>query len=156
MQRHDSIAGEPYGSAETLLHRPLTEKIIGVFYDVYNELGHGFLESVYSEAMEMALADAGLEVQTQVAVPVWFRGRRIGEYKADFLVEGKILIELKAVRALDASHQAQLMHYLKATSFEVGLLFNFGSPRPEFRRLVFENSRKQIRENPRKSAVGSS
>jgi GxxExxY protein len=147
---------EPNADTELLLHRATTEKIIGVYYDVYNELGHGFLKSVYAEALAITFNDAGLKIAREVAVPVWFRGRRIGEYKADMLVEDKILVELEAVPSLHASHQAQLMHYLKATTFEVGLLFNFGGARPEFRRTVFENSRKQIRDNPSKSAVGSS
>ncbi len=142
------------GTAE-LKHRELTEKIIGIFYDVYNELGHGFLESVYQSAMEIALKDAGLRVEREVAIPVWFRSRDVGNFKADLLVEGCVLLELKTAQAIDRAHEAQLMNYLRATEIEVGLLFNFG-PKPQFRRIVFENERKKIRVHPRESAVEAS
>ena len=135
-----------------LVHEELTEKIIGVYYDVYNELGHGFLESVYQEAMCIALVSAGLKVQRQVATPVWFRGQQIGDFRADLLVDDAVLIELKAVVHIDAAHEAQLLNYLRATAIEVGLLLNFG-PRPQFRRLVFANERKRIRAYPRESAA---
>ena len=135
-----------------LLHGEITEKILGVFFDVYNELGHGFLESVYEEAMRQALEEAGLAVECQVPVPVWFRGRQIGQSFADILVSKVVLLELKCVRKLEAVHDAQLLHYLRATPIEVGLLLNFG-PRAEFRRLLFDNPRKLIRENPCKSVA---
>ncbi|HEY1677937.1 MAG TPA: GxxExxY protein [Candidatus Sulfotelmatobacter sp.] len=130
----------------------MTDKIIGVFYDVYNELGYGFLESTYAEAMVIALQDAGLQVAREVTVPVWFRGRKAGQYFADLLVEGTILLELKTARNIDSANEAQLLHYLRATQIEVGLLLNFGM-RPQFRRLLFDNERKQIRENPCKSVA---
>jgi GxxExxY protein len=126
-----------------LMHKELTETIIGVFYEVYNELGHGFLESVYERAFEIALAGKGLNVLPQIEVPVWFRGQKIGDFVADILVNKCVLLELKAVRTLDSAHEAQILNYLRATEIEVGLLFNFGI-KPEFRRLVFENSRKQV------------
>jgi GxxExxY protein len=134
------------------MHSGLTSKIIGVFYDVYNELGHGFLESTYSAAMVLALKQSGLIVTQKVGVPVWFRGEKIGQYFADMLVENKVLLELKAVRTLEPAHEAQLLHYLKATEIEVGLLFNFG-PKPQFRRFLFDNARKKIRANPCKSVA---
>jgi len=133
-------------------HRDLTEKIIGVFYAVYNELGHGFLESVHEQALALALVQAGLNVQRQVPVVVWFRGQKIGDFRADMLVEGLVLLELKAARTIDQAHEKQLLNYLRATDVEVGLLLNFGI-RPEFRRLVFENERKKIRVDPRESAA---
>ena len=126
-----------------LKHKELTETIIGVFYEVYNELGHGFLESVYEKAFHFALNAKGLEVLRQIDVPVWFRGQRVGDFVADILVNKSVLLELKAARTLDSAHEAQLLNYLRATEIEVGLLFNFGI-KPEFRRLVFENSRKQV------------
>jgi GxxExxY protein len=122
-------------------HRDLTYKIIGVFYDVYNELGHGFLESVYQKSLGLALEAAGLEICWPVAIPVWFRGLQVGHFEGDMLVERCVLLELKAVRALDGSHQAQLLNYLRATDIEVGLLLNFGV-KPEFKRLLLDNSRK--------------
>ena len=137
-------AGALSENAPGLKHGDLTQKIIGEFYDVYNELGHGFLESVYEDAMLIALGEAGLEVERQVPVPVWFRGRRIGDFKADIIVEKKVVLELKTARNLDPTHEAQLLHYLKATEFEIGLLLNFGS-RPQFRRLILDNDQKRIR-----------
>ena len=139
-------------SPVNLKHGELTEQIIGVFYDVYNELGYGFLESTYSEAMLIALQDAGLAASREVSVPVWFRGRKVGQYFADLLVNDCVLLELKTARNIEPSHEAQLLHYLRATEIEVGLLLNFGV-RPQFRRLLFDNPRKKIRENPCESVV---
>jgi GxxExxY protein len=135
-----------------LEHSELTAKIIGVFYDVYNELGYGFLESVYEDCMMIALHDANIAARGQVPLPVWFRGHRIGEFRADILVENTVLLELKAARAFDPAHEAQLLHYLKSTQIEVGLLLNFGA-QPQFRRLIFNNERKKIPENPRESVA---
>ena len=124
-----------------LKHRELTQKIIGVFYEVYNELGHGFLESVYQKSLCLALNERGLTVHSPVDIPVWFRGHRVGDFEADVLVEKCVLLELKAVRTLDSSHQAQLLNYLRATDLEIGVLLNFGV-KPEFKRLVYDNLRK--------------
>ncbi|CAN5557777.1 GxxExxY protein [soil metagenome] len=124
-----------------MLHHELTEKIIGVFYDVYNELGHGFLESAYETAMVIALRETGLVVEQQVEIPVWFRGQKIGTFFAALLVEGCVIVELKAVRSIDPSHEAQLLHYLRATQIELGLLLNFGV-RPEIKRKIYDNPRK--------------
>jgi GxxExxY protein len=136
-------------------HAELTEEIIGVFYEVYNELGIGFLEKVYEEAMALVLRSKGIAVQTQVSVPVWFRGTKIGSYEADLIVAGSVLVELKAGKALDPSHEAQLLNYLRATEIEVGLLLNFG-PRPQVRRFAFENERKGISVHLRSSAAKGS
>jgi len=113
-----------------------------VFYEVYNELGHGFLESVYHRSLVIALESAGLKVCSQMDVPVWFRGHKVGNFVADVLVENCVLLELKAARMLDSSHRKQLLNYLRATEIEVGLLLNFGE-RPEFKRVVFDNLKKQ-------------
>ena len=139
-----------------LLYPELTEKIIGVYYDVYNEIGHGFLESVYSDCMKLALTQAGLSVQQEVAIPVYFRGHDVGKFKADLVVNNCILVELKAAQNLDRTHEAQIMNYLRATPLEVGLLFNFGASRPQFKRFAFANEKKKIRVHPRESAVGPS
>jgi GxxExxY protein len=136
----------------SLKHSEVTEKIIGVFYDVYNELGHGFLESTYAEPMLIALAQSGLAAVREVPVPVWFRGQKVGQYFADLLVDDAVLLELKAARNLESAHEAQLLHYLRATEIEVALLLNFGL-RPQFRRLLFDNTRKKIRENPCESVA---
>src|SRR4028119_2334319 len=103
-------------------HAELTDRIIGVFFEVYNELGHGFLESVCESSMAIGLEDAGLRVQRQVPIKVWFRGREVGTFFADFVVEGLVILELKAARNVDPAHEAQLLNYLRATLIEVGLL----------------------------------
>lgn len=123
-----------------------------MFYDVYNELGYGFLESTYAEAMVIALNQSGLRAIREVPVPVWFRGKKVGQYFTDIVVENAVLLELKAARSLEPAHEAQLLHYLRATEIEVGLLMNFGL-RPQFRRLLFDNERKNIRENPCESVA---
>lgn len=129
-----------------LRHGALTKKILGVFYEVYNELGHGFLESVYHRSLALALESLGLNVCNRVAIPVWFRGHQVGYFQADIMVEKCVMLELKAVRTLDSAHRAQLLNYLRATEIEVGLLLNFGE-KPEFKRLIFDNSKKKSR-NP--------
>ena len=110
-------------------HSALTDKTISVFYDVYNELGYGFLESVYERAMCKALGSAGLLVECQVPVPVWCRGEIIADFRADLVVGRSVIVELKATHAIDASHLAQTPNYLRATAFEMGLVLNFG-PKP--------------------------
>lgn len=125
----------------------LTGQIIEVFYAVYNELGYGFLESVYEKAMCIALAQAELSTIAQRDLTVYFRGHVVGEFTTDIIVEGRVLVELKAARAFDSSHEAQTLNYLRATDIEVGLLINFG-PKPEFKRFVFDNDRKAERAAP--------
>jgi GxxExxY protein len=125
-------------------HEEITEKIIGIFYDVYNELGHGFLESVYEQSMAIALREAGQVVQ-QAPITVYFRGQMVGEFRADLMVDDCVLVELKAARAIESAHEAQVMNYLRATRIEIGLLMNFG-PKPEFKRFIFDNDRKSRRD----------
>ena len=140
--RSDKEEGE-----EEYMHAALTGRIIGVFYDVYNELGFGFLESVYKEAMRLALRDVGLAVNPIAELPVWFRGQQVGVFIPDLLVEGLVYLELKSVRSLDPAHESQLLNYLRATPIEVGLLLNFG-PKPQVKRLLFDNPRKRHRGVP--------
>ncbi len=123
-------------------HDDLTERIIGVFYDVYNELGYGFLESVYREAMRLALTQVDLRVNTEVPVPVSFRGSVVGVFRADLIVNDAVLVELKACDQMVRQHESQTMHYLRATPIEVGLLMNFG-PSPRFKRFVMDNELKK-------------
>jgi GxxExxY protein len=125
-------------------HEELTGRILKVFYEVYNELGYGFLESVYEKAMALALNAAGLKTERQMPVVVWFRGNAVGDFAADLLVRTSVLVELKATRTLEPAHEAQLLNYLRATEIEVGLLLNFG-PKPQVRRFVFDNERKKCR-----------
>jgi len=135
-------------SPTELKHADLTSKVIGVFYEVYNELGHGFIESVYENSLAIALREAGHEVFQQVDIPVWFRGNQVGDFDADLLVDRSLILELKSARTIDPAHVAQLLNYLRATRIEVGLLLNFG-PKPEFRRMAFDNSRKGTGKNPK-------
>jgi|SRR5579871_1488566 len=146
----DKLLVLQHAASRDFKHAQVTEKIIGVFFQVFNELGLGFLECVYEQAMAIALAEAGLNVKRQVSIPVWFRGQQIGDFKADMLIERNVLLELKAVRTIDLAFEKQLLNYLRANDIEVGLLLNFGH-KPEFRRLVFENSRKKICVNPRRN-----
>ena len=120
-----------------LIERELTDKIIGACIEVSNELGSGFLESVYQKATLRALRQIGLHVAAQVPLEVIFRNEVVGEFFADILVEAKVILELKAVRALLPEHEAQLMNYLRATGIRVGLLVNYGKPRLEWKRIVF-------------------
>jgi len=115
----------------------LTEQIIGCAFSVSNTLGFGFLEKVYENALAVELRENGLEVAQQCPLPVAYKGVSVGEYFADLLVEGKVIVEIKAVRRLDNSHLAQCINYLKATGLRVGLLLNFGRPKLEVRRVVF-------------------
>lgn len=125
-------------------HQELTEQLIGIFYEVYNELGHGFIESIYEKAYTRVLTERGIRFEQQSPITVFFRGSELGEFKADLIVESLVIVEFKAVRALDPSHEKQLINYLRATNLEVGMLFNFG-PRAQVRRLVLDNERKRDR-----------
>ena len=108
---------------------------------MYNELGVGFLESVYQHAMVIALTELGVEVVAEPSISVSFRGRTIGTFRADLVVGDAVIVELKAGRALDPAHEAQLLNLLRASTYEVGLLLHFG-PKPQFRRLIYSNDRK--------------
>ena len=99
-------------------------------------LGHGFLETVYQNALAVELAQAGIEHQKEKIFPVHYRGQKVGNYIADLVVAGTVVVELKAVEALSAPHSAQLLNYLKASRLPVGLLFNFGKPRIEVKRVL--------------------
>lgn len=121
-------------------HADVTERTIAAFFKVYNTLGYGFLEKVYQNAMAVELAAQGLTAMPQAPLTVHYAGVAVGEYFADFLVEGRVIVELKAVEQLAAEHHAQLLNYLKATDITIGLLLNFG-PKPEVKRKVYETVR---------------
>ena len=125
-------------------HAELTEKIIAAFYAVYNTLGTGFLEKVYRNALALELAKRGLDAQIEVPIRVYYDGVEVGEYFADLVVQKCVLVELKAVEKVSGEHEAQLLHYLRATDYEVGLLLNFG-PEPLVRRKVLDAARKKAR-----------
>ena len=126
-----------------LLHKDLTEAIIKTFYDVYNELGYGFLEKVYQNSMYIELKARGFNVEAQKQIKVYYKNQQVGEYYADLVVNDLIIIELKAAEVIIEEFEWQLINYLRGTDKEIGLLFNFGK-KPEFRRKVFENSRKNL------------
>lgn len=125
-------------------HQDLTRKILSVFYEVYNQLGYGFAEAVYERAFANALVTRGLGAERQRAVTVWFQGRSVGRYRTDIIVDNTVVLELKARPTLERHHESQLLNLLRGTRFEVGLLLNFG-PKPEVKRLIFSNSRKEVR-----------
>ena len=122
-------------------YKELTEKIIGIFYKVYNNLGYGFLENVYENAMILDFKKENILAVSQYAIKVLYEDEIVGEYFADILVDNKVIVEIKAARILALEHEAQLLNYLKATDKEVGLLLNFGS-KPEIKRKLFDNFRK--------------
>jgi GxxExxY protein len=122
-------------------YKELTEKIIGVFYNVYNNLGYGFLEKVYENAMMLDFNKEHVPAVSQYPIKVLYEGETVGEYFADILVNDKVIVEIKAAKNLASENEAQLLNYLKATDKEVGLLLNFG-PKPEIKRKVFDNYRK--------------
>jgi GxxExxY protein len=122
-------------------HTDITDLIIKAFYTVYNTLGYGFLEKVYRNALTIELRKLGLDVIQEARITVYYDGQVVGEYFADLLVASAVIVELKAVKSLLSEHEAQLLNYLKATPYEVGLLLNFG-PKPEIKRKAFDNSRK--------------
>jgi GxxExxY protein len=119
-------------------HAEITQRIISAFYTVYNALGYGFLEKVYVNALRLELRKSGLQVVQEAAIGVHYNGQVVGEYFADLVVNDLVLVEVKAVRTLAEDHEAQLLNYLKATPFEVGLLLNFG-PKAEIKRKAFDN-----------------
>jgi GxxExxY protein len=106
---------------------PLSSKVIGLAIKVHAELGSGFVESIYHRSLEIELAEAGLDFISEAPLPVFYRGRVVGNFVADMMVEGRLLLELKAVEILPVSAEVQPVNYLKASGFDIGLILNFGS-----------------------------
>lgn len=125
------------------LHKEITNKIIKAFYNVYNELGYGFLEKVYENAMLLELRKMKLLCEKQKPIKVYYDKIVIGEYFADIIVEDKIIVELKAAENICQEHEIQVINYLKSTNIEVGLLLNFVKE-PQFKRKIFTNDRKSV------------
>lgn len=123
-----------------LIHEDITDGILHAFYTVYNELGYGFAEKVYENALIIELQALDFEVRAQYPIAVYYKGRIVGEYVADLLVNDSVIVELKAAECLSKAHAAQLQNYLRATEIEVGLLLNFGK-KAEFERKVFQSAR---------------
>ena len=117
----------------------LTGKIIEAAYKVHNILGFGFLENVYQNALSVELKKSGLQYEKEKAIKVYYDKNLVGDYKADLIVEGKVILELKSVKDLHAAHETQLINYLKATGIEIGLLINFGKS-VEVRRKVIDKA----------------
>ncbi len=130
-------------NSKSLLHKDITDGIINAYYYVYNELGYGFLEKVYQNAMLIELKERGFKVESQKIIKVYFKDIIVGEYFADIIVDDKIILELKSCESLAAEHEVQLFKYLKATEIEVGLLFNFGK-RAAFKRKIYTNDNKKF------------
>ena len=122
-------------------HKKLTEKIIKIFYKVYNKLGYGFLEKVYENAMSKELRKMGFKVLQQQPIKVYYEAEEVGDYFADLIINDTVIVELKAAKDICEDYEAQLINYLKATKIEVGLLMNFGK-KAEFKRKIFSNDRK--------------
>lgn len=114
----------------------ITKQIIGCAFTVANTLGCGFLEKVYENALAYELKNIGLSVERQKSIPVYYKGVAIGDYVADLLVEGCVLVELKCVKQFDEVHLAQCLNYLAATGLHVCLLINFGAPKVQVKRVV--------------------
>ncbi len=127
-----------------LLHRNLSDTILKIYFEVYNELGYGFLEKVYQNAMYFELKSQGYKVEAQKQIKVYYKSQLVGDYFADLLIEDSIILELKACECLMDEHKAQLLNYLKATEVEIGLLLNFGTT-PEFKRSIYTNDRKKLK-----------
>jgi GxxExxY protein len=131
------------GQDKGLRYAEITQSVIGCAFAVINELGAGFLESVYERALLLALRQKGHSALSQQPIKVLFRGECVGEFYADVLVDDRVLVELKAVQAITPEHQAQIINYLNATGIEVGLLINFGKPKLEYRRFTRSKDFKQ-------------
>lgn len=116
-------------------HDPLTEVVIGLVFKMANCLGSGFLEKVYENALAFELQGAGVAFEQQVPITVFYKDQVVGSYVADLVIAGRLLVELKACRALEEAHTAQCLNYLKATALPTCLLINFGTPKPQIRRL---------------------
>lgn len=136
------MQNEKIGIDPLLPHSALTKRVLVNFYDVYNEVGYGFLEAVYQKALAIALRHEVLHIDVEVPTDVFFRGAVIGQYRADLIVDAKVIVEIKSARSILPEHERQLLNYLRGTAIEVGLLLNFG-PRPQFKRFLFTNDRKR-------------
>ena len=120
---------------------PLTQQIIGLCYHISNILGHGFMEKVYENALAYELRKAGIAFAQQKYIEVFYEGVKVGKYLADLVVEDRVIVEIKAVQALDDTHIAQGLNYLRATNLEICLLINFGKAKIEVRRLTLSRGK---------------
>ncbi len=135
----------PHAMAESLLHQNITKEIIGAFYDTYNALGWGYPESIYANAMPIYLAKRRMSWEREVTIRVTLEDVLLGEFRPDLIVEQKVIVELKTCEKLVAAHESQLISYLKASTFNVGLLLNFG-PKPEMRRIIWTDDLRVLKD----------
>ena len=126
-----------------MLHGELTERIIGAFYRVYDRLGFGFLESVYKNALGNEFRRNGIAFEREVSIDVWDQGECVGHFRADFMVEGRVILEVKSTQSLCESDRKQLLNYLRGSQLELGLLLHFGE-KAKFERLLYTNDRKSV------------
>ena len=120
----------------SLVASGLTGEIIGAAMEVHSQLGPGFLESVYEEAFAVELELKGINFQRQQELPVFYKGRNIKQFVCDFIVENQVIVELKAIKQIGEIEKLQVINYLKASGYEIGLLFNFGEKSLEWKRLI--------------------
>lgn len=125
-----------------ILHKELTDKIIDAFFEVYKELGYGYLEKVFQNSLYLELITRGHKVEAQKEIRIYYKGREVGIYYADLVVDDLVILELKAADAINEAHKAQLLNYLRGTDKEIGYVLNFG-PKPEFSRKIYTNDRKK-------------
>ncbi len=135
------------GQDNGLKHEQITKSIIGCAFEVINELGAGFLESVYEKALLLVLRQKGLAVISQHPINVIFRGKSVGDFYADLFVEEKVIVELKTAKIITPEHQAQIINYLNATGIEVGILINFGSSKLEYKRFTRKPKLNTVRQD---------
>ena len=119
-----------------MLHKEITRSVIGAAMEVHRQLGSGFLESVYEHALSLEFDSRQIAFERQAPITVQYKQKQIGEYRADFLVDEKIILEIKATTALVSEHYAQALHYLAATGLRLALLLNFGAKSLEFKRII--------------------
>jgi len=136
-RKHRRTPKEEFKSMTEIYEKKLCDKIIGYAIEIHKELGYGFLEKVYENALMILLNENGITAEQQKNINVIFRNEIIGEYFADILVDNKIILELKTVKQITEIHQAQLLHYLKATKIKIGYIINFANEKLEFKRMVF-------------------
>ena len=143
MEQKDLTAKNAKGAKEKILFKQESYDIQGAVFEVYREMGCGFLEAVYQECLEKELCKRGIPFKAQVALQLNYKGEQLNQtYKPDFICYNKIIVEIKAVKELASKHKAQLLNYLKATGLELGLLINFGShPKTEIIRIANTNFR---------------
>jgi GxxExxY protein len=140
-QKHSTAQHGHERTNTAMLYGDLTNRIVGACYRVYDRLGFGFLESVYRNAVANELRRGGISFEREVSIDIWDMGERIGHFRADFLIEGKVILEIKASQGLCEADRKQLLNYLRGSQIELGLLMNFGE-KPKLERLIYTNNRK--------------